>query len=402
MGRRVTAALTALLAVMVIGAFGSASISGQAQWTMSRTPDGQPDLQGTWLNFDSTPFEQGPRMRRPDEAERAAGIGGPGWDATTPKTAAPRASMVVDPPNGRVPVLPWAEAKRDNDLAHIQDSWVYQTPWERCITRGIPGGIFPAAYNSAYQIVQGPGYVAILYEMIHNARIIPVDGSPHLPARIRLWDGDPRGRWEGNTLVVETTNYSDKGTIATNMASNRIRGIPQSEDLRVVERFTRVAADRIDYEVTITDPKVYTAPWKVAMPLKRDDSYQIYEYACHEGNIAMMATLAGGRAAERAGSAAPAPKPAPPAAAPSSAAAAAPSTATAHPGKVPYDRVCGVCHGPNGRGDAAPRLVPFGQDYQEVLGIVREGYHEMPPISERRLSDDELQQIVTYLKSLTP
>jgi hypothetical protein len=196
--------------------------------------------------------------------------------------------------------MPWAEAKRDADIARIRDSWEYQTPWERCITRGIPGGFFPSGYGNGYQIVQSPGVVAILYEMIHEPRIIPVDGSPHLPSNIRLWNGDSRGRWEGNTLVVDITNYNDKGVIATNAATGRIRAIPHSDQLHVVERFTLVDADTIDYQVTISDPKVYTAPWTVAIPLTRDDSYQMFEYACHEGNHAMPNTLSAGRARDKA------------------------------------------------------------------------------------------------------
>jgi hypothetical protein len=119
-----------------------------------------------------------------------------------------------------------------------------------------------------------------------------------------MWNGDPRGRWDGDTLVVETTNYNDKGSIATSAATGRIRGIPQSEDLHVVERFTRTGADRIEYSVTVTDPKVYTAPWTVALPLNRDDSYVMYEYACHEGNLAIPGELRAGRAREAAEAAA--------------------------------------------------------------------------------------------------
>ena len=146
--------------------------------------------------------------------------------------------------------------------------------------------MFPAGYNNAYQILQTPGYVVILHEMIHEARIIPIDGRPHLDKSIRLWTGDPRGHWEGDTLVVETTNFNGKGWIATNAASGRIRGVPHSDALHLVERFTRVDADTINYEVTIEDPNIYTRPWTVAIPLSRDESYQMFEYACHEGNKA--------------------------------------------------------------------------------------------------------------------
>jgi hypothetical protein len=213
--------------------------------------------------------------------------------------SATRRSMVVDPPSGRVPVMKWAEDKRDYDLAHLEDAPQHETPWVRCITRGVPGGMFPAGYNNAYEIIQIPGYVVIVYEMIHDTRIIPIDGGPHLGKGIRLWNGDPRGRFEGDTLVVETTNYNDKGSIATSAATGRIRGIPHSEELHVVERFTRTSESRIEYSVTITDPKVYTQPWTVALPLNRDDEYLMFEYACHEGNLALPNALRAGRVRER-------------------------------------------------------------------------------------------------------
>jgi hypothetical protein len=158
---------------------------------------------------------------------------------------AARPSMVVDPPDGKVPVMKWAEDKRAYDLEHVADNWVHQTPWERCITRGIPAGMFPAGYNNAYQFIQTPGYVVIVYEMIHATRVIPLDGRPHLGANIRSWDGDARGHWEGTTLVVDTTNYNDKGSIATSAATGRIRGIPQSEALHVASA-TPVDANTID------------------------------------------------------------------------------------------------------------------------------------------------------------
>jgi hypothetical protein len=242
----------------------------------------------------------------PRAAERSATrevsgfVDGPGSAPRNPR----RRSMVVDPPSGRVPVRPEAEARRDHNLIHLTDSWEHHTPWERCITRGVPAGIFPPGYGAGYRILQAPGYVVILYEMIHEARIIPLDGRPHASPAIRLWNGDSRGRWEGNTLVVEVTNYNDKGSIATNIATQGMRGIPQSEALKVVERFTLVGPDTIQYEVTVEDPHIYTAPWKVAMPMNRDRSYQIFEYACHEGNYGLVNSLSAGRAEDRAKAAA--------------------------------------------------------------------------------------------------
>lgn len=266
-------------------------------YTPGRTPDGQPDLQGTWVNFDSTPFEA-PVAEPPRAAN--ADVGPPAhWADHSSPTSARRTAMVVDPPDGRVPVLPWAEAKRDHDLAHLGDHYVHETPWVRCITRGVPGGMFPAGYNNGYRFIQTPGFVVIVYEMLHEARIIPLDGRPHVGRNIRLWNGDPRGHWEGNILVVETTNYNDKGSIATSAAAGRIRGIPQSDALHVVERFTRVDAKTINYEVTIDDPKVYSKPWKVAVPLNQDPNYEMYEYSCHEGNYAIPNELSGGRAQDQ-------------------------------------------------------------------------------------------------------
>lgn len=271
---------------------------GAAAWTPPRTPDGQPDIQGIWTNYDPTPFE----VRLPTDGRGVDDGTGPSGDFadSAPRRNQRRRSMVVDPPNGRVPVLPWAEAERDLNLTRIRDAWEYQTPWDRCITRGIPGGMFPSGYGNGYRFVQSPGVVAILYEMIHEPRIIPVDGSPHLPSNIRMWNGDSRGRWEGNTLVVDITNYNDKGDIATNAATGRIRGIAHSQELHVVERFTLANPDTLNYEVTITDPKVYSAPWKVVIPLTRDDDYQMFEYACHEGNHAMPNTLSAGRTIDKA------------------------------------------------------------------------------------------------------
>jgi hypothetical protein len=291
------AAAAAVFVVALAGAQAPESTSSTASWTLRRTPDGQPDLQGTWVNFDSTRFESdttGPLGTIP-------GVNPPAhWaDHDSPMSPA-RRSMVVDPPDGRVPVMKWAEDKRDYDLAHLEDAPQHETPWVRCITRGVPGGMFPAGYNNGYEIVQIPGYVVIVYEMIHDTRIIPLDGRPHVGHDIRLWNGDPRGRFEGNTLVVETTNFNDKGAIATSAATGRMRGIPHSAELHVVERFTRISEDVINYSVTITDPKVYTAPWTVALPLNRDPSYLMFEYACHEGNLALPNALRAGRVRERA------------------------------------------------------------------------------------------------------
>ncbi|MBI4888846.1 MAG: hypothetical protein HY824_17235 [Acidobacteria bacterium] len=295
------------LAATVVAIALAATDTPAKQWTPTRTPDGQPDLQGIWTNYTATPFEvpddtdtPGLYAGDPDGSGRGTGPASFLTD-TSDRTLAKGRSLVVDPPNGRVPIMAWAEERRTYKLLHIQDSWENHTSWERCITRGVPGGLFPAGYGSGYQILQGPGYVSILYEMIHEARVIPLDGRPHVGKSIRTWNGDSRGRWDGDTLVVDITNYNDKGSLATNAASQRVRAIPQSEDLHVVERFRRVDENTIDYEALIEDPKVFTAPWKVAIPLHREPDYQIFEYACHEGNLGLANTLSAGRAKDKAG-----------------------------------------------------------------------------------------------------
>ena len=292
---------------LVVTALAAAGIAAQTStapakaWAPSRTPDGQPDLQGTWINFDSTPFEAplaqpaGTRVRAAD-----AGTGpAPEFADHNHQLSRPRRSMVIDPPDGRVPVMKWAEDKRDYDLEHIPDAPEHETPWVRCITRGHPAGMFPAGYNNAYRIIQIPGYVIIAFEMIHETRIIPIDGRPRLGAAITQWNGEPRGRWEGNTLVVESTNYNNKGSIATSAATGRMRGIPQSESMRVVERFTPADANTIEYSATIEDPKVYSSPWTVSIPLNRQEDYMLLEYSCHEGNYALPNALRYGRMRDR-------------------------------------------------------------------------------------------------------
>ncbi|MBI3399838.1 MAG: hypothetical protein HY048_00335 [Acidobacteria bacterium] len=323
-----------LSAVIAVASLTTVPLAGQAPttptgatmkaktWTPPRTRDGQPDLQGMWTNATITPFERPAALagkpflteqeaaafetqaaERRVEAERAPKPGDVGsyndawFDQGTRVVSTLRTSLVIDPPDGRVPLTKAAEAARDRNLTN-EDSFELMSPWDRCITRG-PGGMFPAGYNNAYQIIQTPGYVVIVQEMIHEARVIPLDGRAHVDTAVRRWTGDPRGRWDGNTLVVETTNFNGKGWIATNAASARIRGVPHSDALRLVERFTRVDAGTIGYEITIEDPNVYTRPWTVSIPLVRDDSYQMFEYACHEGNKAIEHVLGAARAAER-------------------------------------------------------------------------------------------------------
>jgi hypothetical protein len=208
-------------------------------------------------------------------------------------TADRRTSLIVDPPDGRLPLTDAARnqlASRAQYLReHPADSWLDRSPWDRCITyHGVPP--VSTGYNNTYQILQTPGYVAILVENIHDVRIIPLDRRPRLNDTIRQWNGDSRGHWEGATLVVETANYSDKTQLR----------FPSSRNMRAVERFTRVSDDLIDYQFTVTDETMYTKPWTVVRPMPRLTDYRIYEYACHEGNYAMSGILGGARAQEKA------------------------------------------------------------------------------------------------------
>ncbi len=316
--RRLAAAAMAVAITMLLGVAAS-----PAPWDPPRTPDGQPDIQGVWTNATITPFERPANLRdkafltaaeAADFERHSAGVRDedgppqPGdvgsynqfwFDSGEHVVSTRRTSLVIDPPDGRVPLRPEAEAARNAARAHEGDSYEFMSVWDRCITRGVPGGMFPAGYNNAYQIVQTPGYVLIYYEMIHEPRIIPVDGRAHAPSSVRSWNGDSSGRWTKTALVVDTTNYNNKGWIATQAAAGRIKGVPQTESLHVVERFTPVGPNTIDYESTIDDPAMFTRPWTVSIPLHRNSTYRIYEYACHEGNRAVEDVLRGARAQER-------------------------------------------------------------------------------------------------------
>jgi hypothetical protein len=315
----------------------AATMLAQKPWSAPKTSWGDPDLQGVWTSDDfyGVPFERptqyGNRKFLTDEeyAARAketdllatsvqAGVfpnagywaRQKGVDAKAVPTnwtefarRAPRqTSIVVDPPDGRIPALtPQAQALRASIAASRKprpESWLDISIYDRCITRGVAGSMFPVIYGNGTEIVQEPGYVAIHTEMIHEARIIPLDGRPHAPAALKTYMGDPRGRWEGNTLVIETTNFLAAG----NGIGGNGGGVPYSEDLKLVERFTRLDDRSLQYEITITDPKTYTAPWTVAFPITSEPGYRIFEYACHEGNYAMSNSLSAARAEEKAAS----------------------------------------------------------------------------------------------------
>jgi hypothetical protein len=318
-----TIRLPFLAAAAVLVLAGSAP--AQEQYKQPRTEDGQPDIQGIWTSYTITPFERPARWAdkatlTPEEvkayeeetAKRAAGyppkgggVGGDTWlDPGNKMLYGGQTAMVVDPPDGRVPVKPEAEQHRQFMLAHSADSWEYMSVWDRCLTRGVPGGMFPGNNDNAYQIYQTPGFVVVFYEMIHEAHIIPLDlgKSAHLPDSVRQLNGDSHGRWDGNTLIVETTNYDGITQIATSAVQGRLRAMPMSKSTHVTEKFTRINETVLNYEVTIDDPETYSRPWTARIPLNGEPNYRIFEVACHEGNTATEMTLKGARAQEKAAS----------------------------------------------------------------------------------------------------
>ena len=306
----------------------SIAVVGQSR-NAPLTPWGDPDLQGTFSSEaeQSVPFERNAqygdrkfltdaefaqRLKQTttqletDVAEfdvftadtRNAGAVG---SATSPpphwlergKTSR-RTSLGIEPPDGRLPPTVQGRGRGRGALAAVGTfgGASFNGPqdlslWERCITRGVPGAIFPTVYNANVRIVQGPGVVAITYEMIHGTRVIPIGSTAHVGSAIRGYDGDARGRWEGSTLVVDTTNFSDK----TNYRGSR-------ETLHLIERFRR-DGDNLLYEVTVDDPQTWTKPWTAGLTLERQPEDSLFEYACHEGNNSMRNILSGARAAER-------------------------------------------------------------------------------------------------------
>jgi hypothetical protein len=229
------------------------------------------------------------------------GTGPPGHWGERARRPCRQTSLVIDPPDGRTPdILPEARlrpvgegAGNNNPRADKPEDFSY---YIRCITRGVAGSVLPVIYGNGQHIVQGPGFVTILQEMVHEARVIPLDGRPHANPNIRSYMGDARGRWEGNTLVVETTNFlAGKTGIGLNGG-----GTPTSDALKLTERYTRVGPNELRYEATIEDPKTFVRPFKVGFPLTQEPGYENFEYACHEGNNAMFNSLSGARALEKA------------------------------------------------------------------------------------------------------
>jgi hypothetical protein len=286
------------------------------------TPDGRPDLQGIWTNATLTPLERpadlagkefftieeaaafAKRARERNNADRrdvtdrendlAIGYNDVWWDRGTAVVSTRRTSLIVDPRDGKIPPLTAAALQQANARAearrlHPADGPEDRSLADRCIIRGTAGPpMLPAGYNNTYQIVQSADHVAVIVEMIHDVRIIPVDSRPHVSPKIRQWMGDSRGRWEGKTLVVETTNFTDR---------TNFRG--SGDALRVVERFTRADEDTLLYQFTVEDPQSFTRPWSAEIPMKRVEG-PLFEYACHEGNLSMDNILEIARDEERA------------------------------------------------------------------------------------------------------
>jgi len=336
----------------VLSSYAAAQTSKTAakNWTPPKTPWGDPDLQGTWTSDDTwgvpldrpaqfgtrkflTEQELANRERQVQQVQQRllnpgdahspalaqaqaasegkpappppAGAFGSGVDAApvpghwgeAARRASRLTSQVVDPPDGRVPALT-PEAMQKTAAKNVvrnrpPQTWEDQSYYDRCITRGVAGSIIPVIYGNGLEIVQTPGYVAIRYEMVHDHRLIPTDGRAHVSAAIRSYIGDAVGHWEGNTLVVDTTNFiGDRLAIGP----NGDYGPPFCDATHTTERFTRTAANSIDYEATIDDPKTYTAPWKMAFPITQEPGYKLFEYACHEGNMSMHNMLSGTQA----------------------------------------------------------------------------------------------------------
>jgi hypothetical protein len=310
----------------VVSALASLTVSSA---TAGRTPWGDPDLQGTWTSEAelSVPFERsaahGTRQWLTDEEYvqrqrqtegqllsdnsdfdletadiRNAGAVG---SATSPpphwlerRLASRRTSLVIDPPDGRLPAITpegtrrlAAVAARGSGRGGGFNGPEDLSNWDRCLTRGLPGVMFPTVYNANTRIIQGPGYVAISYEMIHDTRIIPLDKRAHVSPAIRTYFGDSRGRWEGDTLVVDVTNFTNK---------TNYRG--SGAGLHLVERFKKVDANTLRYEVTVDDPLTWAKPWTAALDLNPQPA-GMFEYACHEGNYGMFNMLGSSRAADK-------------------------------------------------------------------------------------------------------
>jgi hypothetical protein len=318
----------ALVAAVAIQAVSLAQVRSSSTWTPPRTSWGHPDLSGTYTNKDeaNTPLERPDQLkgknaeefsaadldkltqeRQAVAAKIAGGIGGAETGAGPThwyehlRGSSSRAWLIVDPPDGKIPPMTPLALKREAAYAALNDArngegradtWLDRSLYDRCITRGLPGSMMPAIYGNSYQIVQSPEFVAIRYEMIHETRVIPLDGRPPVGSGSHQYLGDARARGDGSALVVETTNFTSKTHMGYNNRYN-------SEKYRLVERFIPVAPNRLQWQVTIEDPDTWTKPWTFTMPLTRDDSQQVFEYGCHEGNLGLEHILSAARAEER-------------------------------------------------------------------------------------------------------
>ena len=333
--------LVALLMLVTAMTLAPLPVAGQDNpieretWSPPKTAWGAPDLQGTWSNTTTTPLERPSDLAdteflpaeehavRDQEVALSLNLDNPN-STTGAKTKgrvvgynnfwlergrlSARTSLVVDPPDGRLPpITPKEQALQSRGHSSTFaggrfDSVEDFNALDRCISRGMPGAMMPGFYNHNYQILQTPTHVVILVEMVHDARIIPMDGRSHLTPTVKQWLGDARGHWEGNTLVVETANFTDKVNgrqeLGHTLGGGTVFG--GDENLRLVERFTRISDDAIDYEFTVVDPTVWTEPWTASLPMSAIDG-PLFEYACHEGNYALRNILAGARAEEHAG-----------------------------------------------------------------------------------------------------
>ncbi len=325
------AAAVALVLTATVPITGQAPTAGQApvpaprktapvpkDWKAPRTPWGHPDLQGVYSNSTIVPLERPANMA--GKAELTDAEVKARFEEHRGRLFAPRkgdtgfynefwwewgrdinrTSLIVDPPDGKLPWTPAAQAAMKAGLQTFYgppSSWVDLNILDRCITRSLPGTMMPGFYGHYYQILQTPHHVVIQMELLHDTRIIPLDTQPHIGQNIRQWLGDSRGHWEGDTLVVETTNMTDK---LITMSSATFFSV--GADLKLTERFRRVDPDTIDYRFTVESPSSFTRPWTAAIPLWTTDE-KMFEYACHEGNYAMPNSLSGARAEEAAGAA---------------------------------------------------------------------------------------------------
>lgn len=293
MRHRLFGSMAVVPAMLALLSLPMGSAAGQApSYTPARTPDGQPDIQGMWL-----PTDAGQPVENPAEAPASGGgRGGRGAGGRA------QPAMVVEPPDGIIPLQPWAWTKRE-EIMRNQSKLVDLDPRVRCLPSGVPRVHMPIDYNT-YQFLQIPGFVILVYEWNHLYRVIPLDGRPHVNPNVHLWMGDSRGHWEGNTLVVDVTNFTDKTWVvgvrqapegAPVKTYTNGNGVFHTDALHVVERFTRVAEDTIRYEATIEDPNVFTRPWTIRFDAfkKAPKDHMLYEYGCWEGGRVHLPLMLG-------------------------------------------------------------------------------------------------------------